>query len=328
LIEEIAPRIFRAEIPLPNSPLKATNSYIVKGKNRHLIIDTGMNEDICLDAMRDAVKKLDIKLDKTDFFITHSHIDHIGLVATLASESARVYFNRPESTQSAATIISWATEISGVARKYGYRNNRILQMVTGSNGPEKASLYPAYSRYTFLQENSIIDCDDYSFRVIETPGHSRGHLCLYEANQKMIVCGDHILDDITPNISSRFNERENPLQEYISSLDKVYDLDVKIALPGHRRLITDFKKRINELKQHHEERADEIIKILADGAMNAFQVASRMSWDLSYDTWEEVPFYPKWFAFSEALSHLQYLQLLGKIKRIQTRDGAIKYSLS
>jgi glyoxylase-like metal-dependent hydrolase (beta-lactamase superfamily II) len=327
LIEEIIPRIFRADIPLPNSPLKATNSYIIKGKDRTLIIDTGMNEDICLNAMKDVVKKLEIKLDKTDFFITHSHIDHIGLVATLASDTAKIYFNRPESVQNADTIISWATESSRLARKYGYRNNRILQMVTNSNAPEKASIYPEYSKYTLLKEYSVIDCDDYSLRVIETPGHSRGHLCLYEANRKILFCGDHILDDITPNISSRFAEGENPLKEYISSLDKVYNLDVKIALPGHRRLITDFKKRINELKQHHQERGDEIIGILNDGEANAFQIASKMTWDLNYDTWEEVPFYPKWFAFSEALSHLRYLESLGKLKRIQTQDGLINFGL-
>jgi len=62
-------------------------------------------------------------------------------------------------------------------------------------------------------------------------------MCLYEPDKKIFVSGDHILADITPNIST-WNELANPLKEYLSSLDKVYPLDVSLVLPGHRSLIT------------------------------------------------------------------------------------------
>jgi glyoxylase-like metal-dependent hydrolase (beta-lactamase superfamily II) len=45
MIEEIAPNMYRTEIPLPRSPLKWLNSYIVKGGDRFLIIDTGFNRE-------------------------------------------------------------------------------------------------------------------------------------------------------------------------------------------------------------------------------------------------------------------------------------------
>jgi len=40
MIEEIFKDFFRLEIPLPRSPLKALNSYLIKGEDRFLIIDT------------------------------------------------------------------------------------------------------------------------------------------------------------------------------------------------------------------------------------------------------------------------------------------------
>ena len=80
--------IYRLEIPLPGSPLKAVNSYVIKGRERNLIIDTGMRRKECLDAMRAGLDALDISLPDTDFFITHFHADHLGLVSDLATETA------------------------------------------------------------------------------------------------------------------------------------------------------------------------------------------------------------------------------------------------
>lgn len=41
MIEEILTNLYKIEIPLPKSPLKALNSYVIKDTERNLIIDTG-----------------------------------------------------------------------------------------------------------------------------------------------------------------------------------------------------------------------------------------------------------------------------------------------
>ena len=326
LIEEISTHLYRAEIPLPLAPLRSLNSYIIKENERTLIVDTGMNEKVCFDAMSAVIKELSIELDQTDFFITHSHTDHIGLVPFLAKKLAKVYFNRSEADHvSSESLIGWAEKADLFARRNGHYKNRIRQMVAEATRGEKRSFH---REFNIVKEGTILNIDNYSFRVIETPGHSRGHMCLYEPKQKIFVSGDHILSDITPNISSRFNDEENPLAEYISSLDRVYSLDVKLVLPGHRSIITDFKGRINELKTHHQERLEEVLAILKKGRQNALKVASQMTWDMTYETWEDFPIYPKWFAFSEALSHLQYLESLGKVKRLILPDQQVIYSLA
>jgi glyoxylase-like metal-dependent hydrolase (beta-lactamase superfamily II) len=151
-------------------------------------------------------------------------------------------------------------------------------------------------------------------------------MCLHEPNKKIFVAGDHILNDITPNIQL-WSDEWNPLKEYLASLDKVYEIDIRLVLPGHRGIFRNCKERIEELKSHHQRRLDEIISILGKGNKNAFQVASQMSWDIICDSWDLFPVSQKWFATGEAISHLKYLEEIGKIQR-EMRGQERVYSLN
>jgi hypothetical protein len=75
------------------------------------------------------------------------------------------------------------------------------------------------------------------------------------------------------------------------------------------------RKRIEELKYHHQKRLDEIISIVEKGSQNAFQIASQMSWDIIYDSWDLFPITQKWFAIGEAISHLKYLEEKEAVQR-------------
>jgi glyoxylase-like metal-dependent hydrolase (beta-lactamase superfamily II) len=141
-----------------------------------------------------------------------------------------------------------------------------------------------------------------------------GHICLYEPHRKILVAGDHILIDITPNIQC-WSDVQNPLKHYLSSLDKVYTLKVDLTLPGHRRLINNHQARVEELKRHHSNRLDEVLSILKRGSMSAFKVASLMTWDIDSESWDQFPVAQKWFATGEAISHLRYLEEDGKLVR-------------
>lgn len=101
----------------------------------------------------------------------------------------------------------------------------------------------------------------------------------------------------------------------LASLDKVAGLPVDLVLPGHRRLIRNHGARIAELKQHHAQRLDEVLTILEGAPLNAFQVASRMTWDIKADSWDQFPVAQRWFATGEAISHLRYLEEEGKLAR-------------
>jgi glyoxylase-like metal-dependent hydrolase (beta-lactamase superfamily II) len=164
----------------------------------------------------------------------------------------------------------------------------------------------------------------YRFTCVLTPGHTAGHMCLYEPSHRILIAGDHLLIDITPNIQC-WSDKQNPLDRYLASLDRVRQLDVALVLPGHRRLFSDHRRRVDELKQHHADRAAEAFTILANGPQNAYTVASQMTWDIRCDSWDEFPVAQRWFATGEAISHLRFLEEQGRIERCQEGHRTLYY---
>lgn len=166
--------------------------------------------------------------------------------------------------------------------------------------------------FKFVNDGDEIKINDFLFKCIQTSGHSKGHMGLYESRGKIFISGDHVLYDITPTIQL-WSEDWNPLKRYIESLDKIFDLDVEVVLPGYRNIFNDLKGRITELKQHHKRRLDEILGILKNDNQDAYQIASRMSWNIVYDSWDLFPVSQKWFGFGETIAHLKILEEEGDV---------------
>jgi glyoxylase-like metal-dependent hydrolase (beta-lactamase superfamily II) len=321
MIEEIMPDLFRIEIPLPESPLKYLNSYVLSSADRNLIIDTGLNRNACLNAMHEGLRELNIDLNRTDFFITHLHADHFGLVAKLITDSSRIFFNRPD----AELIETWEgfEPMIKYAGLNGFPEDQLRTALQNHPGHKFAPDW--IPELNILCDDDIITVGHYRFRCIETPGHTPGHICLYEPDQKILIAGDHILGDITPNIQC-WSDNTNPLKQYLASLDKVFDLEVELVLPGHRRLFKNYTERIEELRVHHENRIDEVRQILGKGPKTAFQLAAGMKWDIECDSWEQFPVAQKWFATGEAIAHARYLEAQNEVAR-ETHSRLITYAL-
>ncbi|MDK1021449.1 MAG: MBL fold metallo-hydrolase [Candidatus Hydrogenedentes bacterium] len=324
MVDKVFENIHRIEVPLPRNPLKSVNCYVVKGADRDLVIDTGMNRPECRSAMESGLKELNVDLTRCDFFITHLHADHLGLASHLATEGSTVYFNRTE-----AKMVRMMKEKGG----FGSRMTDFARLAGFSDAEMKDSLrnHPgqrfqaAHSvDFHLMDEGDTLEVGGYHFECIATPGHSPGHLCLYDADTKLMIAGDHVLGEITPNISAMARD-ENPLAEFLKSLDKVYEYDVDLALPGHRSLIKDFHGRIDELREHHRERLDEVMSVLDGKALPGYDVASRMTWKMKAATWEEVGIMQKWFATGEAIAHLHYLAEKGAVTA-EEQDGVTLYS--
>jgi glyoxylase-like metal-dependent hydrolase (beta-lactamase superfamily II) len=325
VVEEILSNFYKIEIPLPGSPLKALNSYVIKAPERHLIIDTGWDQEECRSAMQAGLRELGLDLEKCDFFITHRHTDHLGLVSYLKKETSKIYFNQPDADSVEKSTVRWNDSFK-YARMSGLPEHELQKVLDHHPGYK----YRARGRLAFsiLREGDPLNIGEYSFRCVETPGHTEGHMCLYESKKEVLISGDHILNNITPNIQL-WSDRWNPLKEYLTSLDKVYEFDIALLLPGHREIFGNCKERIVELKEHHRKRIDEILSILRKGRKNAFQVASEMSWDIAdvYDSFDLFPAAQKWFATGEAIAHLKYIEENGTVQRKMLKDKIV-YSLN
>jgi glyoxylase-like metal-dependent hydrolase (beta-lactamase superfamily II) len=324
MIEEIMPKFFKIQIPLPNNPLKNLNSYLVKGEGRNLLIDTGFNHEECSRAMTAALLELDVQMEETDIFITHLHADHSGLAALLMTDNTTVYMSETDAklVNRSLTKSEWDSK-TRYFRAHGFPGDELV--IAEKKNPAKIYLPSREIAFTYVAEGDTINVGQYSFICIATPGHSPGHMCLYERDKKVLISGDHILDEITPNITI-WVETTNPLKLYLESLEKVGRLAIDMVLPAHRKLIDDCYGRIEELQRHHQARLNEVLTIIGDsGELNAYEVAAKMTWSLSYKSWDEYPPAQKWFAMGEAIAHLEYLAAKNDLLKI-TKDGFLYFT--
>lgn len=83
-VSEVLPGLFMVRVPLPDNPLKALNSYIIRAE-RSLIIDTGFNMDVCYAELVGALGEIGVNYGRADYFITHFHPDHLDLAGRLTN---------------------------------------------------------------------------------------------------------------------------------------------------------------------------------------------------------------------------------------------------
>ena len=324
MVEEILPDVYMMEVPLPGSPLKALNSYLIKSRRGSVVIDTGMNRKECKHKLLANLEELEVDLEETNFFITHLHADHVGLAAYFPSIQPRVYMGaidahilNNELGESRWRYLSDRFILHGLPEKEA---ERAIEVLPGR-------LYGPQSRIDVipLEDGDKLDIGDYSFTCIQTSGHTPGHMCLYEDTKGILICGDLILDNITPNITV-WPEMQDSLAEYLASIDKIYSLDIKLMLPGHRAIFDDHRRRIAELREHHRSRLHEILISLNGEEKTALQIAPDISWDIEYASWEEFPALQKWFAMGEIIAHLIYLEARGAIQS-KMEEGRLLFSL-
>ncbi|MBU1195590.1 MAG: MBL fold metallo-hydrolase [Proteobacteria bacterium] len=322
MIEEVLPNIYRIEVPLPGNPLKSVNSYLLVSPERNLVIDTAFNQPECLEVLKQAYDELKLDLDRTDFFATHLHADHQGLIATFAQPGAKTYMGKPDALR-VEDQSGWKKMLNAAAMS-GFSQEMLQTAIDNHPGHKHGPEHDM--KWDHVVEGDTITVGDYTLTCLETPGHTWGHICLYEAGKKILFSGDHILGDITPNIQV-WSLDDDPLQSYMTSLDKIASLEIALTLPGHRTMIPDCRKRVAELKEHHRNRCNEVIDILKNGSCHAVQTASQMTWDIRAASWDAFPLMQQWFATGEALAHLRFLENKGFVSQQPAADGVLLYAL-
>ncbi len=316
MAKEIYKNIYLHEIPLPKNPLRAINCYIITSEDRNLIIDTGFNIEPCKESMMKALDELNLKADQTDVLITHLHSDHCGLASFLSEAGMDIYAGKVDGIfmNEMTTEAYWDT-----FKKYAQMYDLDRDHVDGNDHPGYKFCPKELMDFKLLEEGNIINLGDYRFEVVDVPGHTPGHIALYERKHKLMFCGDHILDQITPNIAF-WGYGQDMLQVYFDSLNKVAGYEIEYLFPAHRNIIKDYKKRIQELLKHHDNRLEEILNIISDKEISVRDVAAQMKWELKYSNWTEFPNAQKWFASSEAMAHLEHLACTDKVDK-QIKDG-------
>jgi glyoxylase-like metal-dependent hydrolase (beta-lactamase superfamily II) len=307
----VSPDIFHIAVPLPNLSLGKLNCYVIKSGDETLIIDSGLKDPICLEAMESGLREITVNLNKTSMFLTHYHADHCGLAAEYTKRGVTAFMGKTEYREYQKSVLrSDTADIESYYKGLGAPDWLIDSFIT-----IKRPLYgDEVLMVTELVEGDHFQIGNDSFTVIETPGHSPGHMCLYSEKHKILFSGDHILFDVSPNITATEN-RDNILKKYLNSLKRTAGLSVQNCFPGHGRYgALDVHKRANELLQHHHIRLGQIFEqVKYHSGRNCQELSKCIPWALECDNWDNLPAIQYFFILSETKAHLDYLLEYGLI---------------
>jgi glyoxylase-like metal-dependent hydrolase (beta-lactamase superfamily II) len=322
---EVIPGIYQLKIPIPNNPLGHTNTYLIRWDDGYLLIDAGSDGDEALLALKNQLAEIGASYkDIIRIVVTHAHGDHYGLVNTLKQYTkAEIMLHYLEKEVLTGRYQNME-ESFGQLEELFHINGAPDEEIQIPRFPISDMRRPAAPVLpdTTLKGGETIPVGDFRLQVLWTPGHSPGHICLYEPSRKIFFAGDHVLPVITPNISFRPNSRENPLGDFIDSLNTLKELDVELVLPAHEHIYTNFRERIDEIFLHHQHRNNEIMEMLEDGPKTAYQVSRNITWvpESGGIKFDNLPSMDKRMAVMETLAHLRAMAFNGEVEKF-TRDG-------
>ena len=309
----IEDNIYTIPVPLPNNPLRQLNSYVIKGEGRNLVIDTGFKLEECRKALCDGLEELGVDMNCTDIFLTHLHSDHSGLAAELATQSSKIYISRADGELLTLSLTQGLGRVEEY-RSYGFSEKELENF--WENPSMKYRQESPFS-FTYVADGDVLTYGGRRMEVIFTPGHTPGHVCLYDRANKVMFLGDHVLFNITPNITT-WPFFEDPLGHYVHSLMDISIYDVRLPLPAHRGVNGTMAERIGTIIEHHGARIREMLDILTERpGLTPYDLSGMMTWRVHGKTnsWADFPLNQKWFAVGETAAHLDYLLKRGRVRR-------------
>jgi glyoxylase-like metal-dependent hydrolase (beta-lactamase superfamily II) len=177
-----------------------------------------------------------------------------------------------------------------------------------------------------VEDGTILEYGGRKLQCVFTPGHTPGHMCLYDRENEILFSGDHVLFHISPNIC-RWEGVDDSLGSYLKSLERVKSLPVRHLYPAHREETGNLKTRVEELEAHHAKRLLGTKEIVRDNpGLTAYDIAGKMRWSIRAKSWVDFPLTQKFFAVGEALAHLDYLEKRGEIQREKSGDKVHYFS--
>ncbi|MFN3285410.1 MAG: MBL fold metallo-hydrolase [bacterium] len=312
----VEPDLFCVRMPIP-FPLGSVNAYLVRTDHGAVLVDTGLRTPDCFAVLQEALEAVGVPLSALRAVVlTHAHPDHIGLAGVLQGRTGVPLYLLDVEEPVARRV--WVNDHTSRVRA-------ITQMLRAHGVPEKwveevgqqvaalRELVAPFGQVQTLRDGQVVELDGFSAQVLWTPGHSDGHMVLLDPRGRLF-CGDHVLPEVSPNISLYPGARPNPLADYLDSLRKVRDLPVRVALPGHGDPITDWGTRVDQLLEHHRVRLDAAHALVPPEGVTAFQLAQRLFFEGSGDG-VGPPEIPLPLAVGEAAAHLEWLYREGRLVR-------------
>ncbi len=185
---------------IPTAVPYDSNVYLIDGKDPVLVdAGTGVDSDAIIEGIR-----LVCSDGPSMIVATHCHYDHAGGLRDMVDEfGCPVYAGWRD-----ATVIREP-------------DSRDVSSLFGS------SMRPVDARD--LREGDVIDTGAHAFRVLETPGHTEGSICLYEESTGTLISGDTLFI----GGYGRTDFVGGSHRDMVASLQRLSKLDIRVVFPGH-----------------------------------------------------------------------------------------------
>ena len=322
----VAPGVHRIPLPLPNDGMRAVNVYAVQVDNGLVLIDAGWSIPAAKDLLAAALGTLGAGLgDIRRFLITHAHRDHYTQAIALRRE-----FGIPVSLGlGEKPTLDVLQEKVRAPLRHQVAHLRLLGAAALADGVEAWGR--AAPEDTIWESPDDWLCDGEltldggrRLEVVETPGHTRGHVVFHDTAAALLFAGDHVLPTITPSIGFEAAVSDDPLGAFLRSLERLRARPDALLLPAHGAVTTSVHARVDELVAHHGRRLDQA-EAIATGGKNALETAGILTWTRHERAFAELDTFNQMLAVSETGAHLDLLVAQGRLTR-QEIDGVRQYN--
>ena len=318
-IREVVPGIFRIVVPLPIPDVGSMNSYVIVNSDRNLIIDPGMAHSASCEVVEKAIGDLGLDLERTDFFITHHHLDHFGSTSRFLSPTSRIYISRPEAEFIERVASGEVEQETGAfLEMLGFPEKNPMNLVSQFYGNEYRSQRPW--PFNYVDDGDVIVRSRHRFNCLVSPGHTIGHSCLYETSRGLLISGDQITAGVQFLL-----DRANPLADHFQSLTRLREMDVKLVLPGHGSPFVDHRNRIDHLLAHHQVRLEAAYAALGNNGKDAYEVTIALNGLLSdRDPLDTLPVVLRFIHTRHTFAYLQHLTAQRRARK-EHRHGRVLF---
>lgn len=313
-VEQVRPGLWSIPVPLP-IVLRYVLVYAFETDRGPYIVDAGWNTDDAFEALSSGLTEAGFSVtDVRGVMVTHIHPDHYGLAGRIRETSGAWIALHPADAE---LIHDRYEEPEDLLERMGAWLRRLGAPTEEIDALRNASM-PVRPFVNFARPDVLLEDGErpevpgWDLMAIWTPGHSPGHLCFWEPANQLMLTGDCVLPRITPNVSLNPQAGSDPLGDYLRSLEKLGTYDAA-GLPAHEWRFDSLRDRTRALREHHEQRLQEVVDAIRDGCETAWQIAPRMDWRRP---WDDIDGFTRRAAIGEAVAHLRYLEVQGLVSEI------------